>query len=75
MLPRMPLSSYLKQKYKLTFPTANVFRCSEPIATNEVFSDTPPIDGGEKSAFIYIVTKFQFADAYAVKTSIVFVNT
>ena len=38
---RTPVSAAMKQTYRSLFPALNAKRCSEPVATDEVFSDTP----------------------------------
>jgi len=75
ILARMPVSSYLKQRYKSPFPALNVWRRKEALCTDTVYSDTPAIDGGEKSAQIYIGHDSKLADAYGMKTDKEFVNT
>jgi hypothetical protein len=75
MLARMPVSSYLKHRYKSQFPALNVWRRPEAVATDTVYSDTPAIDGGEKSAQLFIGSNSLYADAYGMKTDKQFVNT
>jgi hypothetical protein len=51
---RMPMSTYLKKRYKSPYPALNVHRRNEPVATDTVYSDTPAIvDGGETCAQIF----------------------
>jgi hypothetical protein len=71
----MPVSSYLKHRYKSPFPALNVWRRPEAVATDTVYSDTPAIDGGEKSAQLFIGSNSLYADAYGMKTDKQFVNT
>jgi hypothetical protein len=75
MLARLPVSSYLKQRFKSPFPALNVFRRNEKESTDTVYSDTPAIDGGETMAQLYIGHESLHADAYGMKTEKQFVNT
>jgi hypothetical protein len=43
---RMPMSTVLKKHYKLPFPTLNVHRCEEALATNTVYSNVPAVVSG-----------------------------
>ena len=45
---RAPISTILKKHYKWPFPTLNVHRKDEPVATDTVYLDTPAIDNGAK---------------------------
>ena len=67
-LARMPFSTILKKRYKSSNPAMNVHRRDEPVATDQIFSDTPAIDGGEKSAQIYVGTRSMVTDVYPLKS-------
>ena len=53
----MPMSTHLQKSYKAPFPACNVWQQNEAVASDEVFSDTPAIDGGETSAQIFVGTE------------------
>ena len=52
-----------------------MWRRKEALCTDTVYSDTPAIDGEEKSAQLYIGHDSKLADAYGMKTDKQFVNT
>ena len=72
---RMPMGTHLKKQYKAPFPANNVHRRSESVATDQVYSDTPAIDGGETSAQFFVGTDTLVSDVYPTKTDKQFVNT
>jgi len=47
---RTTVSTILKKHYKSPYPAMNVLRRDEPVATDTVYSDTPAINDGSKSA-------------------------
>jgi hypothetical protein len=65
---RMPMSKYLKHRFKSPYPALNVHRHNEPIATNTVYSDTPAIDSGNNHAQLFIGTKSLVCDVEGRKT-------
>jgi hypothetical protein len=65
----------IRQHWKSRFPACNVRRRNKAVATDTVFSDTPAVDSGVKSAQLFIGRKSLVADAYGVKTDKEFVNT
>jgi hypothetical protein len=69
------VSETIRQHWKSRFPACNVRRRNEAVATDTVFSDTPAVDSGVKSAQLFIGRKSLVADAYGVKTDKEFVNT
>ena len=72
---RIPHGTILKKHYKSPFLALNVKHCDEPIAMDTVFSDTPPIDGGEMCAQIFVGTETLLTDLYGMKNEKQFVNT
>ena len=71
---RARVSDTIKQHWKSRFPACNVHRCNEPVATDTVFSDTPAVDNGAKSAQLFVGRKSLVADVYSLKTDKEFVN-
>ena len=72
---RTTISTILKKHYKSPYPALNVHRRDEPVATDTVYSDTPAIDDGSKSAQFFVGTSTMFNDVYGMKTDSQFVNT
>ena len=53
---RIPMSTILEKRYLSPNPALNVFRRSESVATDTIFSDTPSVDSGVTSAkFLSVV--------------------
>lgn len=71
----MPMSTYLKRRFKSPYPALNVHRRNEPVATDTVYSDTPAISGGETYAQIFVGTESLVTDVEGMKTDKQFVNT
>jgi hypothetical protein len=69
------VSDTLRQHWKSRFPACNVRRCNEAVATDTIFSDTPAVDSGVKSAQLFIGRSSLVADVYGVKSDKEFVNT
>ena len=44
------ISTILNKHYKSPYPARNVYHMDEPVVTDTVYSDTPAIDDGSKSA-------------------------
>ena len=65
---KMPMCTHLLKSYKAPHPACNVHRRNEPVASDEVFSDTPAIDGGETSAQIFVGTESLVTDVYGMKS-------
>jgi hypothetical protein len=61
---RLPPSTYLHKMFKSPNPSANLKRRDEADATDQIFSDTPAIDGGEKSAYLFVGKKSKLTDAF-----------
>ena len=55
----LPPSSHLKKRFKSPNPLLNLHRRNEAYATDQIFSDTPAIDGGETSAHIFCWPSFE----------------
>ena len=72
---RMPMTTYLKKRFKSPYPALNVHRRNEPVATDTVYSDTPAIDGGETYAQLFVGTESLVTDVEGMKTDAQFVNT
>jgi hypothetical protein len=71
----LPMSTYMKQRYKSPFPALNVNRRDESIATDTVYSDTPAVDSGCTSAQFYCGTESLVCDVYGMITDKQFVST
>ena len=56
-------------------PALNIPRRHEAVATDTVFSDTPPVDSGVKQAQVFVGRDTLVADAYPMKSGKQFVNT
>jgi hypothetical protein len=72
---RMPMSTWLKQRFKSPYPALNVSHHNEPIATDTVYSDTPSIDGGETCAQFFFGIESLVCDVFPMKTDKQFINT
>jgi hypothetical protein len=72
---RMPMSEVLKKHYKSQFPTFNVHRHEEALATATVYSDIPAVDSGVTIAQLFIGLTATVCDVYPLKTKKAFVNT
>ena len=68
------MGTYLKKRYKSSFPACNVARREVPVATDTVYSDTPAIDNGATAAQFFVGTKTLVRDIYPMKTDKQFVN-
>ena len=66
---KLPPSTYLHKMFKSPNPSANLKRRDEADATDQIFSDTPAINGGEKSAHLFVGKKSKLTDAYKSKDS------
>jgi hypothetical protein len=64
---RLPPSTYLHKMFKSPNPSANLKRRDEADATNQSFSDTPAINGGEKSAHLFVGKNSKITDAFKSK--------
>ena len=66
-----PMKKHLKSRN----PALNIHRRHEAVATDTVFSDTPPVDNGVKQAHVFVGRDTLVADAYPMKSGKQFVNT
>ena len=63
----LPPSSHLQKRFKSPKPLLNLHRRNEADATDQIFSDTPAIDGGETSAHIFVGHDSKIVDVYKAK--------
>ena len=63
----LPPSSHLQKRFKSPNPLLNLHRRNEADATNQIFSDTPAMDGGETSAHIFVGHDSKIVDVYQAK--------
>ena len=63
----LPPSSHLQKHFKSPNPLLSLHRCNEAKATDQIFSDTPVIDGGETSAHIFVGHDSKIVNVYKVK--------
>jgi hypothetical protein len=64
----MPLNTVLRKCFKSPNPVVNIRRSDEPVATDTIQSNVPAIDGGEKYAQIFVVTKSLVTDVHGMKS-------
>lgn len=72
---RLPTGTHLKRSFKSANPALNVFRRSEPVACDIVYSDVPAIDDGSTAAVIFVGLDTQVTDIYGIKRDKQFINT
>jgi hypothetical protein len=63
----LPMGTMLKRAFKSANPALNVICCSEPVACDIVYADTP--------AEIFVGFTFKVTDMYGIKTDKQFINT
>ena len=61
--------------FKSPFHAANVPQRYEPVATDTVYSDTPAVDNGAKSAQLFFGLKSSVTDVYGMESNKQFVDT
>ena len=66
---------YIKKHFKSRNPVFNIPRCSEAVATDTIFSDTPAVDDGPTMAQFFCGHDTFVCDAYGIKSTIQFINT
>ena len=66
---------YIKKHFKSRNPVFNIPRCSEAVATDIIFSDTPAVDDGSTMAQFFCGCDTLFCDAYGIKSTKQFINT
>ena len=64
---RMPASSHLQKRFKSPNPVMNLHRRCEADATDQIFCDTPAMNGGETSAHIFVGRDSKITDVYKSK--------
>src|SRR5210317_2432937 len=65
---RIPMSAHLQRHFRSPSPALNVNRCSEPVATDTVYADTPDVEHGHVTAQFFVGTRSLVSDIYGVKT-------
>ena len=66
---------YIKKHFKSRNPVFNIPRCSEAVATDTIFSDTPAVDDGSTMAQFFCCRDTLVCDAYGIKSTKQFINT
>ena len=69
---KLPPSTYLHKMFKSPNPSANLKQRDEADITDQIFSDTPAINCGEKSAHLFVGKKSKLTDAYKSKDRTIF---
>ena len=70
-IPRITSKSIFKSRN----PVFNMPRCSEAVATNTIFSDTPAVDDGSTMAQFFCGHDTLVCDAYGIKSTKQFIDT
>ena len=65
---RLPISTWLKKRFRTPFPAANVSRRNEPIACDKIIADTPAIDSGATEAALFVGVDSALTDPYPIKS-------
>ena len=65
----------IKKHFKSRNPVFNIPRCSEAVATDTIFSDTPAVDDGSTMAQFFCGHDTLVCDAYGIKSTKQFINT
>ena len=66
---------YIKNHFKPRNPVFIIPRCSEDVATDTIFSDTPAVDDGSTMAQFFCGHDTLVCDAYGIKSVKQFTNT
>ena len=66
---------YIKKHFKSRNPVFSIPRCSEAVATDTIFSDTPAVDDGPTMAQFFCGHDTLVCDVYGIKSTIQFINT
>ena len=66
---------YINKHFKSRNPVFNIPRCSEAVATDTIFSDTPAVDDGSTMARFFCGRDTLVCDAYGIKLTKQFINT
>jgi len=62
------MSTLLKNQYESPFPTLNLHRRDEPVATDTIYLDTPAVDSGATIAQVLVGVESLVTNVYAIKT-------
>ena len=65
---------YIKKHFKPRNPVFSIPRCSEAVATDTIFSDTPAVDDGSTTAQFFCGHDTLVCDAYGIKSTKQFIN-
>ena len=68
-------TNYIKKHFKSRSPVFNIPRCSDTVATDTIFSDTPAVDDGSTMAQFFCGRDTLVCDAYGIKSTKQFINT
>ena len=66
---------YIKNHFKPRNPVFIIPRCSEDVATDTIFADTPAVDDGSTMAQFFCGHDTLVCDAYGIKSTKQFINT
>ena len=66
---------YIKNHFKPRNPVSSIPRCSEDLATDTIFSDTPAVDDGSTMAQFFCGHDTLVCDAYGIKSTKQLINT
>ena len=66
---------YINKHFKSRNPVFSIPRCSEAVATDTIFSDTPAVYDGPTMAQFFCGHDTFVCDAYGIKSTIQFINT
>ena len=66
---------YIKKHFESRNPVFSIPRCSEAVATDTIFSDTPAVDDGPTMAQFFCGHDTLICDAYGIKSTKQFINT
>jgi hypothetical protein len=67
---RLPPSTYLHKLFKSPNPSATLKRRDKADSTKQIYLDTPAINGGEKSAHLFVGKKSKLTASYKAKDSL-----
>ena len=66
---------YIKKHFKSRNPVFSIPKCSEAVATDTIFSDTPAVDDGSTMTQIFYGHDTFACDTYGIKSTKQFINT
>ena len=66
---------YIQNHFKPRNPVFSIPRCSEAVATDTIFSDTPAVDDGSTMSQFFCGRDTLVCDAYGIKSTKQFINT